>query len=231
MKKQNFILVLAFVAFGFLACNNENIQVNEPEMSYEVVFNEIASSLGLNVTFESVEVLHGFCTEFIVPEFEFDRMTARSSAMNSGWDIDNSTTVKAVTTAEGSFATIATPRMDNSNTISYTMVLPTGEAMGFVADIDFDGVGINSFILNEEFEPVDIVNIVASGRFRGWLERYGDCVTLESRAACDGTLGNTPELLCRTFGGWTAVVAAGMFCLVNAFVVDDVPWVYGEIDE
>jgi len=169
MKKQSFILVFALVAFGFMACDNESVQLNtnEPEveitLSFEEIFNEIASSLGMAITFEAVEVFHGLCLEFSVPELEFDRLLTRNVAVSDNWDIDNSMTIRAATSLEESFTTIATPHMDNPNTMSYVMMSSTGEAVGFVVDFDFDeDAGIVSFMLSEEMKPIDVFDVAGS---------------------------------------------------------------------
>jgi len=186
MKKQNFILGLALVAFGFMACDNENIQLNtnEPEteinLSYEEIFAEMATTLGVDVTFEAVEVFYGLCPEFTIPEFEIDRVTTRSVAVRESWDIDNSTTLRATTSLGESLTTIATPHMDNPNTMSYLVMSSSGKATSFVADIRFDEIkGTISFQLMEEMKPIDVVDI--HGKRWNW-EKF----------ACDmstGTIG------------------------------------------
>ena len=162
MKKQNFIMVFALVAFGFMACDNESVQLNtnEPEteinLSYEAILNGVASSLGVDVIFESVEVFYGLCPEFTVPGFEFDRLLTRNLAVRESWDIDNSTTMRLATGSGDSFTAITTPHKDNPNTVSHVMISSTGEAFGFVADTRFDEIsGMMNIVLDDELEPID----------------------------------------------------------------------------
>ena len=135
-KKNFFIFVFALVAFGFMACNNEDIQLNEPETaitcSYEDIFTEVASSLGLDVAFEAVEVFYGLCPEFSIPEFELDRASTRSLAIRESWDIDNSMTMRLTTSSGDNFTTIATPHKDNPNAVSYLVMSTTGESLSLV---------------------------------------------------------------------------------------------------
>ena len=171
MKKQNFILVFALVAFGFMACNDESVQLNtnEPEaeinLSYEEIFNEIASSLGMDITFETVEVLHGFCSEFtVVTEFEIDRVALRNSAVRDDWDIDESMTVRATMCSGENFTMITTPHKDHANVVSLVMLSSTGEGTSFIAGFD----GVFEIVPPEEFEPIDIGNGFIRHRPDGW---------------------------------------------------------------
>jgi|GEM_PF-3299266 len=183
MKRKNFIMVFALVAFGFMACNDESVQLNtnEPEaeinLSYEEIFAKIANDLGVDVTFETVEVFHGFCSEFTVPELEVNRMTTRNFAVEESWDIDNSTMIRATTSLGESFTTIATPHMDTPSMMSYVMMSSTGEAFNLVADVRFDEINGTMFLeLMEEMGPIDVVEI--NGR-AGWRDSVtGACIVL-----------------------------------------------------
>jgi hypothetical protein len=173
MKTNKLFLGLALVAFGVLACDNESVQLNttEPEtelnISYKDMFAEIANSLGVDVTFESVEVFHGLCPEFIATDFESDRITLRNSAVKTGWDVDNSTSMRLATSSGDSFTAITTPHKDNPNTVSHMMMSSAGEAVSIVVDFNFDEInGTMHLVLNDELEPIDISELRA-GTFCG----------------------------------------------------------------
>jgi len=170
-KKQFFILGFALVAFGFMACDNESVQLNtnEPEteinLLFEEIFNEIASSLGVDITFEAVEVFYGFCSEFaVVTEFEFDHIALRNSAVRDDWDIDKSMTVRTTMCSGEDFTMIATPHKDNANVVSLVMLSSTGEGTSFIAGFD----GVFDVFPFDEFEPIDIGSGFIRHRPDGW---------------------------------------------------------------
>jgi|GEM_PF-6402917 len=235
MKRKNFILVFALVAFGFLACDNESIQLNTNELettitcSHKDIFAEIANSLGVVVTFESVDVYYGLCPEFTVPDFEFDRLSTRNIAVRDGWDIDNSTTIRATTGLGDSFTAIATPHIDNPNTLSYVMMSSTGETVGFAADIRFDEINGTVFLeLMEEMKPIDIIDIAGS-RWRDnlnlWWHAYNDCIVRTTDEYCAGVHGRAWETICDGFGRGLFTVSSAFVCLIPRLSSDsDNPW-------
>jgi len=175
-KKKIFILGFALVAFGFMACDNESVQLNtnEPDMEinllFEEIFNEIASSLGMDVTFETVEVFHGFYSEFTaVTEFEIDCIALRNSAVRDDWDIDKSMTVRTTMCSGEDFTMIATPHKDNTNVVSLVMLSSTGEGTSFIAGFD----GAFDVVPFDEFEPIDIGDGFRH-RPNGWIWSIGE---------------------------------------------------------
>ena len=213
-------MVFALAAFGFMACNDESVQLNtnEPEveinLSYEEIFAEIASSLGLDVTFETVDVFYGLCPEFAIPEFELDRISTRSIAMRESWDIDNSLTVRATTSLGNSVTTITTPHMDNPNAVSYVIMSSTGEAMSFVADVRFNEInGTMSFELMEEMGPIDVFDVNGMrwrDNFNSWHAQWADCFNGVLTTPIGTTIAGGTVIF-----GWkfppVAVFAAGFF--------------------